>query len=269
MGDARDVVNRIPQHDTMARREKLVEISRLGLRHMEDKKIKTTLLGHEIVLQDAAANLATAVTWAEDLGQGGCQGPSIRLSCHGRRLSPPAPPLKNPSADEAANQDGFTAVVSKLRYYLAMEKLLLPKDIPVDLRSDLTERLVDLYKRIISFQLRSVVRFYRSRTKNYLRATIKYDGWEKKLEAITKAESDLVSKFEGAIRGMHFDLAQSNLQELKALGCDGRGLTESSRQLGPHDARPAQHLGEDRPTHHGPPGSRLSTASPSYRSPPR
>jgi hypothetical protein len=45
----------------IARREKLKEITELSLKHMEDKKVSTTLLGHEIVLQDVVANVAGAV----------------------------------------------------------------------------------------------------------------------------------------------------------------------------------------------------------------
>ena len=63
-----------------------------------------------------------------------------------------------------------------MRYYVAMESLLLPEDIKLDLKADLTERLVDLYQHIISFQVRTIIRFYRSRTKNFFRGTINYDG---------------------------------------------------------------------------------------------
>jgi hypothetical protein len=38
-----------------------------------------------------------------------------------------------------------------MRYYVAIESLLLPKDIDPDLKVDFTERLVDLYKLIIDF----------------------------------------------------------------------------------------------------------------------
>jgi hypothetical protein len=44
----------------------LKEITELGLKHVEDKKVSTTLLGHEIVLQDVVANVAGAVKWAEN-----------------------------------------------------------------------------------------------------------------------------------------------------------------------------------------------------------
>jgi hypothetical protein len=42
--DVGEVTNQIPQHDVIARREKLKEITELGLKHMEDKKVSTTLL---------------------------------------------------------------------------------------------------------------------------------------------------------------------------------------------------------------------------------
>ena len=59
--DDGEATNQIPQHDAVARRDKLKEITELGLKHIEDKKVSTTLLGHEIVLQDVVANVAGAV----------------------------------------------------------------------------------------------------------------------------------------------------------------------------------------------------------------
>jgi hypothetical protein len=38
----------------------------LGLKHMKDKKVSATLLGHEIVLQDVVANVVGAVEWTEE-----------------------------------------------------------------------------------------------------------------------------------------------------------------------------------------------------------
>jgi hypothetical protein len=63
------------------------------------------------------------------------------------------PLLKNPSAAKAANQDGFTYVTSQMRYCVAIESLLLLRDMKSDLRADLIEHLVDLYKLIINFQV--------------------------------------------------------------------------------------------------------------------
>jgi hypothetical protein len=142
---------------------------------MKGKKVSTTLLGHEIALQDIVANVAGAVKWTEDYIKDAVKDlPYASIVIAGVSLVLPL--LKNPSAAEASNQDGFTYVTSQIRYYVAIESLLLPEDIKSDLRADLTYRLVNLYKLIIDFQVQTVLRFYRSRTKNFFRRTINYDG---------------------------------------------------------------------------------------------
>jgi N-terminal domain of NWD NACHT-NTPase len=138
-----EVTNQIPQ-DGEARREKLNEIVKLGQKHMQDKKVSTTLLGHEIVLQDVVTNVAGAVEWAEDYIKDAVKDlPYASIVMAGVSLVLPL--LKNPTAVETANQQGFTYVTSQMRYYVAMESLLLPEDMKADLRVDLTERLVELY----------------------------------------------------------------------------------------------------------------------------
>ena len=207
--DVGEVTNQIPQYDAIARQEKLKEITELGLKHMEDKKVSTTLLGHEIVLQDVVANVAGAVKWAEDYIKDAVKDlPYASIVMVGVSLVLPL--LKNPTAVEAANQDGLTYVTSQMRYYVAMESLLLPEDMEPDLKADLTERLVDLFKLIIEFQAQSVIRFYRSRTKNFFRGAINYDGWDKKLQDVKNSDAALILKFETAMSG-------SSLQALRKL----------------------------------------------------
>ncbi|SLM36124.1 WD40/YVTN repeat-like-containing domain [Lasallia pustulata] len=207
--DVGEVTNQIPQYDAIARREKLKEITELGLKHMEDKKVSTTLLGHEIVLQDVVANVAGAVKWAEDYIKDAVKDlPYASIVMAGVSLVLPL--LKNPTAVEAANQDGLTYVTSQMRYYVAMESLLLPEDMDPDLKADLTERLVDLFKLIIEFQAQSVIRFYRSRTKNFFRGAINYDGWDEKLQDVKNSDAALILKFETAMSG-------SSLQALRKL----------------------------------------------------
>jgi hypothetical protein len=126
------------------------EIMELGLKYMEDKRVCMILLGHEIDLQDVVLNVAGVVEWAEEYVKdavGDLPYASIVLA----GVSLVLPPLKNPTAAEAANREGFTYVTSQMRYYIAMESLLLPEDMKPNLKIDLTERLVDLYKLIIDF----------------------------------------------------------------------------------------------------------------------
>ena len=125
-----------------------------------------------------------------------------------------------PPLEEAANQDGFTYVTSQMRYYDAMESLLLADGMKSELKSDLQLRVVDLYTSIIDFQARSIIRFYRSRTKNYFRGAIKYDDWEQVVAKIRADEKDLISKCETAI-------SSSSLQELRRL----ETAAEDSRHL--------------------------------------
>lgn len=123
--DASKVTNQIPPNNPIARQEKLKRITELGLEHMKEKKISTTLLGHEIILQDVVANVAGAVTWAEDYIKDAAKDlPYASIVMVGVSLVLHL--LKNPTAVEATNQDEFTYVATQMRYYVAMESLLLP-----------------------------------------------------------------------------------------------------------------------------------------------
>lgn len=119
------------------------------------------------------------------------------------------PLLKNPSATEATNQDGFIYVTLQIRYYVAIESLLLPEHIKSDLKADLIERLVDLYKLIIDFQVQTVVRFYYSRTKNFFKGTINYDSQDKKLQDIKDGDKELILKFKTAISVTSLDVLKN------------------------------------------------------------
>ena len=228
--DASEVKNQIPQHDAIARREKLKQITELGLKHMEGKKVSATLLGHEIVVQDFVANIAGAVEWTEHYIKDAVKDlPYASIVLAGVSLVLPI--LKNPSSAEAANQDGFTYVTSQIRYYVAMESLLFPKYMKSDLRIDLTERLVDLYKLIIDFQVQTVLRFYRSRTKNFFRGTINYDSWHKKLQDIKDGDKELVLKLETAMSTTSLDVLKNLAEEADASRTALHSLLKKQQEL--------------------------------------
>ncbi|KAK1240176.1 hypothetical protein MKX08_007618 [Trichoderma sp. CBMAI-0020] len=165
--------------DPTARRRLLKTVGDLGLKHMEEKNISTTVLGHEIKLQDAVAGVAKAVEWAEDYVKG-------------------------------AVKDLPHASIVMMRYYVTLEDLLLTEHFGAAQKNEFVDQLTGLYKLIIDFQVRSILRFYRSRTKNALRGSIKYDGWDRKVEDIQKADKDFVKKLNTVISG-------SSLQKLANL----------------------------------------------------
>ncbi|KAK4210639.1 NACHT domain-containing protein [Rhypophila decipiens] len=207
--DVADITNHVPQNDPIARREKLKKITELGLKHMEGMKLSTTILGHEVVLEDAVVKVAGAVEWVEAQVKDSIKDlPYATIVMAGVSLVLPL--LKNPAAAEEASRDGFTYVTSQMRYFAVMESLLLPGDMKPDLKDDLTERLVDLYKLIIDFQVQNIIRFYRTRTKNFFRGAIKYDDWDQKLQVIKDTDAALVARFETAI-------SARSVQELRTI----------------------------------------------------
>ncbi|KAM7213271.1 NACHT domain containing protein [Rhypophila decipiens] len=198
--DVADITNHVPQNDPIARREKLKKITELGLKHMEGMKLSTTILGHEV---------AGAVEWVEAQVKDATKDlPYASIVMAGVSLVLPL--LKNPAAAEEASRDGFTYVTSQMRYFAVMESLLLPGNMKPDLKDDLTDRLVDLYKLIIDFQVQNIIRFYRTRTKNFFRGAIKYDDSDQKLQVIKDTDAALVARFETAI-------SARSVQELRTI----------------------------------------------------
>ncbi|OKL57787.1 hypothetical protein UA08_07028 [Talaromyces atroroseus] len=144
--------NQIPQNDTVRRREMLEKIARLGLKHMEDKKVTVTLLGHKIDVQDTMANVGGAVDWVStyvnDAIKNVPYAPAVMTG-----ISLVLPLLRSPAAVEDANREGFTYVTSQMRYYIEMESLVLSEDLTPDQKDSLTESVVKLYNLIIQFQV--------------------------------------------------------------------------------------------------------------------
>lgn len=198
-----------------ARRETLKQIAELGLKHMEDKKVKVTILGHEIGLQDGVGQVGEAIGWVQNYIKDAIRdvpyAPAVMAG-----ISLILPLLKNPAAIDAANREGFTYVMSQMRYYIEMESLLLPKDMKPSLKADLTERVIALYTLIIDFQVQSVIRFYRSRTKSYFKSVINYDSWNDQLDHIKEEETRLEKKFEKVLSG-------TGVQQLKKLAEEAEG----------------------------------------------
>lgn len=146
------------------------------------------------------AGVAGAVRWGEDYVKDAVKDlPYASIIMAGVSLVLPL--LTNPTEDEVANQDGFSYVTSQMRYYVELEDFLSPENIGAGRKDELSTLLVNLYRLIIDFQVRSILRFYRSRTKNFFRGTIKYDDWDQKIVDIQKADAEFISKLNTAISG--------------------------------------------------------------------
>lgn len=201
----------------------MVKITELGLKHVEDKDVSVNVLGHNIGLKNTMANVAGVAEWAEDFVKAAVKDlPYASIVMAGVSLVLPL--LKNPVAVETANREGFTYVTSQMRCYVEMESLRLPVDMEIGLKCSLMDGVIDLYKLIIEFQVKSVVRFYRARTKNYFRDTVNYDDWAQKLSQIKETEISLDKMFERAISG-------ESLQQLKNLAREAKDSRDSLAEM--------------------------------------
>ncbi|KAJ5708529.1 NACHT-domain-containing protein [Penicillium malachiteum] len=204
--------NEIPQDNIAERREKLREIIEIGLKHMKDNKLSTTVLGHKIILDDALASTAKAVDWAAEYVNDAVQdvpyGPAVMAG-----ISLLLPLLRNPAMVEEANREGLVYVTSQMKFYNAMETQLLM--IHPATRSDLLERLEELYCLVIEFQMESVIRFYTKRTKNYLNAIVDCDHWEEKRSHIEMEEHSMQRKLETTLSIEKSRYLKELLQEAK------------------------------------------------------
>ena len=195
-----DTDNRIENANLRKRREQLKKIIEAGRQRMDEKKIKYYIAGYEFVLEDQIAQAAKLVQWGKALIDEAVKAsPEASMAWCGICLILPL--FTQSSATEQANRAGFTYVAAHMRYYVALEPLLFPKNqssttiVPEDLKEAFEKDVVDLYQRILEFQFRSVLRFFRNGLRNLGRDLIQREDWDGMLSKVQQLESTLGSDF--------------------------------------------------------------------------
>ena len=168
---------------------------------MDEKKMKCTVAGYEFDVEESIAKAAKVVQGVKSFVDEAVKAsPEASLAWAGVCVILPI--LTKPSAAKQANVDGFTYVTSRISFYVKLEPLLLPKDqdqtasIPRDLKDEFEGHIVDLYQAILDFQIKSVLRFYRSWRGNLPRDLIDHEGWVGMLTKVQKLETTLHDDFE-------------------------------------------------------------------------
>jgi hypothetical protein len=109
--------------DGPSRQTQLDTIITQGLRRME-KRTSYTIAGHEFVARQQVAKAAGLVLWAKDwIGEAVKVSPEASIAWAG--ISVVLPLLTNSNTADEANRDGFTYVTTRMRYYTALEPLVL------------------------------------------------------------------------------------------------------------------------------------------------
>jgi hypothetical protein len=192
--------NRIDNVDPKERQAQLKTIIARGLQKMDGERIKCTIAGHEFDLQESIAKGAKVVQGMKRFVDEAVKAsPEASLAWAG--VCAILPLLTKPSTAKQANMDGFAYVTARMSFYVKLEPLLLPKDqdqtatVPRDLKGEFEDHIVDLYQHILDFQLKSVLRFYRSWRGNLPRDLIDYEDWKGMLSKVQGLEATLDKDF--------------------------------------------------------------------------
>ena len=118
--------------------------------------------------------------------------------------------LANPTTEATAHREGIAYVTVRMDWYCELSRLLLEEN-KVDggsskaLRSKLEDHVVDLYKALLIYLIKSVCSYYRNRILGFVRDTIKLDGWDDNLKAVREAE-----------KAVQQDSAEYNTQQIRS-----------------------------------------------------
>jgi hypothetical protein len=99
----------------------------------------------------------------------------------------------NPINETVANRDGIVQVVRKMKWYSSLSKLLLQETSEhdkqfADLRSLLAIQILDLYKALLKYIIKSICVYNQHPAVGVLRNLVKLDDWNGSLDELNKAE---------------------------------------------------------------------------------
>ena len=102
--------------------------------------------------------------------------------------------LVNPIKETETNRDGVIHVIKSMNWYWSLSSSLLKESTDdanelAGVRRELENQIVDLYKVLLTYQIKSVCSYYRHRGLVFLRDIIKLDDWDGDLKAIQDAEN--------------------------------------------------------------------------------
>ncbi|KAH7124420.1 hypothetical protein EDB81DRAFT_912810, partial [Dactylonectria macrodidyma] len=117
--------------------------------------------------------------------------------------------LSNPITEAGINRRGVYYVLSRMNWYWNLVRLLLDENraekSSTGLRDELDSHIVQLYQKLLLYQMKSVCLYHRNRAVVILRDMCKLDGWKGQLDEIQVAEA--------TVRG---DSEQYNTEQIKS-----------------------------------------------------
>jgi hypothetical protein len=124
--------------------------------------------------------------------------------------------LRNPAQATKSNLAGIAHIISRMDWYCALTEHLLNKDnitagkdFQAVLRQ-LEKEIIELYKALLLYQMKSVCSYYRNQSLVFLRGMLNLDDWDGDLKSVTDVEAivqnDTAQFFQGQTRTFLADL---------------------------------------------------------------
>ncbi|KAH7124444.1 hypothetical protein EDB81DRAFT_912856, partial [Dactylonectria macrodidyma] len=140
--------------------------------------------------------------------------------------------LSNPGEAAKSNRDGIAYVVSRMYWYYALTDHLLKNNNkasvtkpPKSIQEQLEGKIVDLYKAILLYQMKSVCSYYRHQGFNFLLQLAKFDDWMAARKAVETAETGFLNDWNlykevqaGDLRGKLVQSAGNMEAQLRDIG---------------------------------------------------
>ena len=100
----------------------------------------------------------------------------------------------NPTTESKLNRDGTVHVIARMEWYCELSSILLNKNTDnnisfAGIQAELEKRVIDLYRELFFYLVRSVYSCYRIRGVAFLRDMIKLDDWDGNLKRVEGAEN--------------------------------------------------------------------------------
>ena len=146
--------------------------------------------------------------------------------------------IVNPIRETEANREGVKFVVSNMKWYWDLSRLVLQKRDPngnsyAELRSGLEEQLVQLYKKLLAYQMKSVCSYYQNRGLVFLKDLVQLHSWSGQLTGINNIATTFNECITQYNMQQSLDFKQQNSKTLEEINKNIQALP--SRQGGEKD----------------------------------
>ncbi|KAK1241895.1 hypothetical protein MKX07_007718 [Trichoderma sp. CBMAI-0711] len=173
-------VNTIDQHDKENRRSQMHILVKNGLDKISRESKAKSRIGDLLPIVNVSKDIVTNVV--QGVPQAALPWAVVSLSLE---------LLTNPISETKDNCTGVTHVAMRMNWYCELATLVFgtQDNGTGGLQEQLQTRLIDLYKKMLSFEMKSVCSYYRHRGLVFLGDLVKLDDWKGTFKEVQDAEA--------------------------------------------------------------------------------